>query len=227
MTRRIPIALATAAFALSAHAQQRRTPDPPIRQPTLIQPVPDAASRAQPRPAPPAVPTRRPPTPLEGQQKFYDPHGPGYASLQKAHEALAGFPVDPAGFVDWVASVAAGRIEPGPGLSGPGSERSAAPDVILRNTKEMPPVRFPHAPHAALLGCDSCHPVPFAERAGAATITMERIFRGEACGMCHGKVAFPAWANCERCHAVARAPGEPLYGGERSASGAGPEGHRR
>ena len=204
MTRRIPIALATAAFALSAHAQQRRTPDPPIRQPTLIQPVPDAASRAQPRPAPPAVPTRRPPTPLEGQQKFYDPHGPGYASLQKAHEALAGFPVDPAGFVDWVASVAAGRIEPGPGLSGPGSERSAAPDVILRNTKEMPPVRFPHAPHAALLGCDSCHPVPFAERAGAATITMERIFRGEACGMCHGKVAFPPTMNCGRCHSVAK-----------------------
>jgi c(7)-type cytochrome triheme protein len=72
----------------------------------------------------------------------------------------------------------------------------------MRNTKEMPWVRFPHLAHSQWLDCRSCHPAPFAEKAGAAPTTMERIFRGEACGMCHGKVAFPAWNQCERCHSV-------------------------
>lgn len=76
-------------------------------------------------------------------------------------------------------------------------------DVVMGNTKEMPWVRFPHLARTQWPDCANCHPAPFAEKAGAAAITMERIFPGESCGMCHGKVAFPAWNQRARCHSIA------------------------
>jgi c(7)-type cytochrome triheme protein len=58
---------------------------------------------------------------------------------------------------------------------------------------------FPHAAHTALLGCDTCHPAPFQLQAGATPMSMERFEKGELCGVCHGRVAFPLTA-CGRCH---------------------------
>lgn len=198
-------------LADSALAQQRR-PEPPLRQPMLIQPIPESAPNPVPRRAPgQPAPTERPASPLPGQDLFYDPSGPAFERLQKAHEALAGFPLDRAGFVDWNAVLARGRISPRANVEGNGAIAPYELDVVLRNTKEMPWVRFPHLAHSQWLDCANCHPAPFAEKAGEALITMERIFRGEACGMCHGKVAFPAWQQCERCHSVARPGAKTLY----------------
>jgi c(7)-type cytochrome triheme protein len=200
-------------------AAQARRADPPVRQPTLIRPIPP--SELQPAPAlrsAPAAATSRPGDPGADQDRYYDASAPGYARLQKAHEALAGFPVDRGGFVDWVAALAAGRISPRADLAG---LRAPAPhdlDVVMRNTKDMPWVRFPHRAHSLWLDCASCHSAGFDRKADAAPVTMESIFRGKDCGVCHGKVAFPAWHQCERCHSVAR-PGEgALYGGDMPTS---------
>lgn len=194
--------LAAPGFAV---AEPRRA-DPPVRQPMLIQPIPEVELRpAAPRVRAEPAPTRRPAAPAPGQDRYYDSSLPDLPRLQKANEALAGFPVDRAGFVDWVAALGEKLIAPRAGV-GPVPDPAVHDlDVVMRNTKEMPWVRFPHLAHSQWLDCASCHPAPFAEKAGAATITMERIFRGEACGMCHGKVAFPAWNQCERCHSVAGA----------------------
>jgi len=74
--------------------------------------------------------------------------------------------------------------------------------VILKNTKEMPWVRFPHSSHTLWLDCSNCHPAPFVAKAGANTIMMADIFRGKYCGMCHDRVAFVTFFSCARCHSV-------------------------
>ena len=60
-------------------------------------------------------------------------------------------------------------------------------------------VVFPHEAHTYWVSCGSCHPAIFQMKAGANAINMGRIFQGEFCGRCHGKVAFPLEA-CGRCH---------------------------
>jgi c(7)-type cytochrome triheme protein len=67
-------------------------------------------------------------------------------------------------------------------------------------------VVFPHAPHTFWLRCESCHPGIFQMRAGSTPITMGKIFEGEYCGRCHGKVAFPPQMGCPRCYAKLLAP---------------------
>lgn len=200
--------LAAVLAAAPAAAAQGRRADPPVRQPILIQPIPPAELLPPPvrESAPPAA-TTRPGTAAADQDRYYDASGPAFPRLQKANEALEGFPVDGGGFVDWAAALASGRIAPRADLQGTGRPAAHELDVILRNTKEMPWVRFPHRAHSEWLDCANCHPAPFAGKPGAAPVAMESILRGESCGMCHGKVAFPAWRQCERCHSVAR-PGE-------------------
>jgi len=105
------------------------------------------------------------------------------------------------GTSDWVKAVADGVIAPKPG-----SDPQAAKQPILPLDVELIPaedptyaVVFRHEPHTTWLSCANCHPGIFQMKAGADTITMEKINRGEACGVCHGKVAFSAEA-CTRCH---------------------------
>lgn len=212
----VTLALASACLALAWPAHAQRKAEPPLRQPSLLYKIPEEElRRSEPRPAP-AAPTHRASTPEPDWDRAYDPDNPGLPSLQKPHEALAGFRLDRAGLIDWSEALAQGRIAPRARVDG---KDFAAPfdlDVTMRNTKEMPWVRFPHRAHSAWLDCANCHPAPFAERAGSATITMERIFRGETCGMCHGKVAFVAWNNCELCHSLPQpGMGAPNGSGQR------------
>jgi c(7)-type cytochrome triheme protein len=67
-------------------------------------------------------------------------------------------------------------------------------------------VVFPHAPHTFWLRCESCHPGICQMRAGSTPITMGKIFEGEYCGRCHGKVAFPPQTGCLRCYVKLLAP---------------------
>lgn len=160
----------------------------------------DAGANAVPSLPPPAPPRARAEYPPREAPQLLDPSNADARLLQDAHQALGAFPADGQGFVDWVAALDRGLIAPRAGLK----EGPAPPpfdlDIVMRNTREMPHVVFPHRRHAQWLDCGNCHPALFPEKAGATAILMEDIFRGRHCGTCHGRVAFPAHYACERCH---------------------------
>jgi c(7)-type cytochrome triheme protein len=117
-------------------------------------------------------------------------------------------PGDPSGQVDWMQALRAGAIRPRPG---PGREATAQGvfDLDVRLARGGHPffaARFPHASHTAWLACDTCHPAlfPIASGTPRPVITMAAIRAGEACGTCHGRVAFSIAGDCVRCH-----PGVP------------------
>lgn len=138
-------------------------------------------------------------------QPFLDTANPGAAQLQRYEEAVAGLPMDANGFPDWMAALRSGKIKPRASISGADGMDLLDLDVIMKNTRDMPWVRFPHRSHTLWLGCNSCHPQPFAAKAGTAEIRMADIFRGQYCGMCHDRVAFVTFFSCARCHSVAPA----------------------
>jgi len=163
-----------------------------------------SAARAEAAPAAGRVePARvRPAESAPGQDLFYDPANPGFPLLQKANEALAGFPVDNYGKVDWVAALRSGLIAPRADLKGEDRMEVLDMDIVMKNTRQMPYVLFPHRAHTQWLDCSNCHPAIFESRAGAHQITMNDIFRGEYCGKCHDRIAFVTYFSCERCHRV-------------------------
>lgn len=119
--------------------------------------------------------------------------------LRSWEEVQARLPVR-ADTPDWEGARTAGLFAP---QSRPGQPALEALDLdVVRVPKEGGEdmkVVFRHQSHTVLLACDSCHPAPFEMSAGATPMTMERLDRGELCGACHGKVAFPITA-CALCH---------------------------
>jgi c(7)-type cytochrome triheme protein len=69
-------------------------------------------------------------------------------------------------------------------------------------TDDVPPAYFPHWIHRMQYKCAACHEEPFKMKAGTATITMDAMKEGQACGLCHnGKAAFESnFDTCPRCH---------------------------
>lgn len=65
--------------------------------------------------------------------------------------------------------------------------------------KNMPEIIFSHAKHAKWNGCELCHPEVFPVKRGEQPYTMQEIFAGKYCGLCHDLVAFPN-LDCQRCH---------------------------
>ncbi|MDH3459297.1 MAG: hypothetical protein OER90_20840 [Gemmatimonadota bacterium] len=113
---------------------------------------------------------------------------------------LALLPRDPAGNVDWVKAVRSGVVKPRRGLPGrrvPPAMDGFALDFYLEGPDRMFDALFPHSSHVKWLDCQGCHPAVF--RFLHKSTSMEAINRGEACGQCHGSVAFAA-TNCVRCH---------------------------
>ena len=106
-----------------------------------------------------------------------------------------------AGMPDWSKALAQGVISPKPGLDPKTKDQPVFPITVERIPagQALFKVVFPHAAHTALLGCLSCHPALFQMQRGATPMSMSKINAGESCGVCHGKVAFPATA-CGRCH---------------------------
>lgn len=76
-----------------------------------------------------------------------------------------------------------------------------SPDEFNLKPKEnnMPEIIFSHAAHNTWLGCELCHPEIFPIKKGSQPYSMEDIFAGKFCGVCHGPVAFPNF-DCQRCH---------------------------
>lgn len=151
---------------------------------------------------------KAPPEVAHGGNDSYDRANPDFGSLQKAGDALQGFPLDQNGKVDWARALREGVISPREVLKGDQTYLPLDLDVIMRNTKAMPYVKFPHKTHTEWLACSNCHPAIFAQKAGTAKIRMEDIFRGEFCGRCHDRVAFITHRACFRCHSVPQ-PGSP------------------
>lgn len=172
----------------------------------IFMPAQPQASQESPRTAPPRAseppPTARPALVQPGQNVFYDEANPDYSRLQKANEALAGFPLDKNGYVDWMAALSRGLIAPREERRGQGRMQVLDQDVVMRRTREMPYVLFPHKAHTLWLDCSNCHPAPFEAKAGSHQITMADIFRGKYCGTCHDRVAFLTYFACERCHRI-------------------------
>jgi c(7)-type cytochrome triheme protein len=136
---------------------------------------------------------------------IHDLRNPEHGTLQRIDEATRNLPKDIIGFPDWMASLRAGLISPREGLK-PGDKMNVLDlDVVMRNTKEMPFVKFPHLAHTLWLDCSNCHPTPFIPKAGENAINMGHIFRGQFCGMCHDRVAFITFFSCDRCHSVPQA----------------------
>ena len=77
-------------------------------------------------------------------------------------------------------------------------------DVVLNETSKaagMNPVIFPHWVHRTKYTCRACHEsLGFKMKVGTSGITMQKIFAGEFCAVCHnGKTAFET-AKCQLCH---------------------------
>jgi c(7)-type cytochrome triheme protein len=137
---------------------------------------------------------------------IHDPSGPGLQFLQQPGSALDTLPQDRAGnHVNWVEAIRGHYVEPRKGIKPDANMNVINMDVQMSKTASMPEVKFPHKAHTEWLGCNNCHPAIFLPQKDGNPISMYAILKGEFCGVCHGKVAFPV-ADCFRCH---NTPGDP------------------
>lgn len=134
---------------------------------------------------------------------IHDPQNPASILLQTPKEGMAGYvKVFYGNRVDWVKTLKQGIINPRASLEDPTEEMDIFEVNVVRiPVGSMPKVVFPHDRHTAWLGCENCHDSIFIPEAGANEISMEIIIRGEKCGVCHGKVAFPI-SQCGKCHSL-------------------------
>jgi c(7)-type cytochrome triheme protein len=140
-----------------------------------------------------------------------DPANPDHHKLQPPQEAYAPLPRDARGRPDWARALREGAIQPRSAVAG----NAPAPqplelDILMKDTAQMPWVKFGHQAHTQWLTCASCHDGLFAPRAGANPTNMTAIFQGESCGACHGRVAFTPLFTCERCHSEPQ-PGQQRW----------------
>lgn len=192
-------------FLPLAVAMLPATPDASPPQYAFLKAYPVEVPIDAPAPAPPTKQQHPARTELE-RKSLLDPDNPDLGRLQRHDEAVAGLPTDANGFPDWMQSLERGLIRPRNSVTGDAPPDVLDLDIIMKRTKEMPWVRFPHRSHTLWLGCGNCHPEPFEARAGSTPIGMADIFRGKYCGMCHDRVAFITFYSCARCHGVARTP---------------------
>ncbi len=179
--------------------ETQRIPTPLEPPPPAPRPAADAATWWQEQ-APAGV---RSAAAMPSQNIYYDRNNPSYGTLQKANQALKGFPLLRHDELDWVTTLRRGMIQPRTSLSNDSQMMILDRDIVMKNTKLMPHVRFPHRAHTEWLACSNCHDQIFVSKAGANRTTMSAILGGESCGVCHNKVAFSTLA-CGRCHNVPR-----------------------
>ena len=138
---------------------------------------------------------------------IHDRESDAVGLLQEPRSAFLGLPRSISGdYVDWVAALRSGAITPRAHVRGQGAMDVRDDKIVMTDTKTMPHVTFPHRAHSEWLACGNCHDWLFKAQAGANEISMSQIARGRACGLCHGKVAFPP-TECFRCHSGPRPKG--------------------
>jgi c(7)-type cytochrome triheme protein len=128
------------------------------------------------------------------------------AQLQPPAQAFSGLPKSRAGnHVDWVKALDSKAIAPRWDRADPAAAAIVMDLNIVREVKgSMPDVVYPHKQHTEWLECSNCHPKIFQPQKGANQISMASILLGQACGTCHGKVAFPV-SECRLCHSRKKA----------------------
>lgn len=132
---------------------------------------------------------------------IHDPAVDGTHELQPPLAAFSALPRSNAGNrVDWVKALAEKKIAPRWDRDKPEVAATVLDLNIVREVKgTMPDVVFAHKQHTEWLDCSNCHPAIFAPQKGANQISMAAILLGQACGACHGRVAFPV-SECRLCH---------------------------
>jgi len=103
--------------------------------------------------------------------------------------------------VDWVKALNRGQIKPKTFLQEETEPIKFEKKLLLEAEWAMvPPAVFPHKEHIQWLDCSNCHPEIYnIKKKTTKHFSMVYILRGEFCGVCHGKVAFPVH-DCKRCH---------------------------
>ena len=106
--------------------------------------------------------------------------------------------------LDWEKTEQQGIINPVDFIEGVSIKRdklTAQKDFELGAQYEgMPDIIFSHEKHTVWNGCELCHPEIFIGiKKGLTKYSMEEIFAGKYCGVCHSSVAFPL-LDCQRCH---------------------------
>jgi c(7)-type cytochrome triheme protein len=103
--------------------------------------------------------------------------------------------------INWVELLNRGMIKPRHYLNMKSGDMPF--DKVLSLDAEgnmIPPAIFPHKAHSDWLECNSCHPDIFnIKRKTTQHFSMSSILKGEFCGVCHLRVAFPM-NDCRRCH---------------------------
>ena len=140
----------------------------------------------------------------------FDPANPDHGKLQSPQEAYAPLPRDARGRPDWARALRDNAIQPRSGVAGHPPMQVLDLDILMKNTAQMPWVKFGHRSHTEWLACSNCHDALFVPRAGANAATMTQIFQGQSCGACHGRVAFTPMFTCERCHSEPQ-PGQQRW----------------
>jgi c(7)-type cytochrome triheme protein len=117
---------------------------------------------------------------------------------------LFAFPQDRHGnMIDWTEAWEAGLIDPKNQLTIPPFDNlTFREDLSLESEcdKVFEVTIFPHGEHIKWLDCNICHPFLFNIKKKFTTgFNMYMNYKGEFCGSCHLRVAFPL-ADCKRCH---------------------------
>lgn len=146
--------------------------------------------------------------PAPASEKIQITLPPEWVTPQNWRELLRTLPKEEAGGVDWDDALAQKLIQPRAGLAHDAPDQPPF-DLNLELTPEGQPffkVNFPHKEHTEWLTCANCHTDIFKMQRGADPITMAKIYSGEYCGRCHGKVSFTLPTGCPRCHAALAGP---------------------
>jgi c(7)-type cytochrome triheme protein len=106
--------------------------------------------------------------------------------------------------VDWTEGILKGTIKPQTYIKKKSQDMNFEKELLLEAEMSIiPPAIFPHKAHAAWLDCDNCHPDLFNIKRKGTHFSMNEILKGNFCGVCHLKVAFPM-DECKRCHPAMR-----------------------
>lgn len=135
-----------------------------------------------------------------GKDGIHDPKNEAAAVLQNPKDAMSAFPRDGAGIIDWVKALEQQKIIARSNIQGTATTKPLDLDIVMPKTGKEAKVKFTHRAHTELFTCNNCHTAIFQQKAGVNDNSMARINQGQSCGVCHGKVAFPAPKNCARCH---------------------------
>ena len=106
------------------------------------------------------------------------------------------------GQIMWQQALADKIIAPKPGIADDAKDEEPTDMDVELEPKGQPEYKvvFSHKVHTQWLGCDNCHTALFEMEKGKTVITMDKINAGQACGVCHGKVAAPEPMACPACH---------------------------